>query len=523
MDKLYGINTEYFIGVSMNVTVVGGGTAGWITALMVYVYYYNRPKHESPLKMTVIESEEIGILGAGEGTTPQFPQFLHKTDINISEIIKNCGATVKHGINFSNWNGDGKDYFHNFGVNENLTEHDYGMQAYILGQKRKINDLSFIKKIVEDNKVSLSFKNDKYSYFKDPINSFDIFSNFALHFDARKLASFLKKIAISRGVNLVEGKIKDFKTNEFGYIKSVVLENDNEIKSDFVFDCSGFSRLVLGKKLNAEWISYEKNLPLDTAIPFFIPHDGNVSPRTDAIAMKNGWVWKIPVEGRYGCGYVFDSDYTNQDEALKEAEEYFGIKLESPKTFKFKPGSFKQTLIKNCMAVGLSQSFVEPLEATSIMISINNLNDFLENDGMNSFFIEIFSKNFNRRCLSRNEEVVEFLVLHYMTKRNDSNFWKEFRQKNEIPDSVLEKIELTNHLLSIDIEQNRSLVFQKYSWIEVCDGLDLINNDIYLRNLYKIFENRNMNVTIEALIRNQNNVAYNCLTHKDFLEYMRKY
>jgi tryptophan halogenase len=511
MDKLYGIDTEYFIGNNMkDIIVLGGGTAGWITALLTKHYYPGA-------KITLVESEEIGILGAGEGTTPHIITLLDKIKIPYSDLVKNCKSTIKHGINFVNWNGDGKSFFHSFGVSEQLDEFTNFISHKLLSESLKVNSSSFSRKLTDTNKVGFTYKNNFRTAYDNPLGSFQQIAGWACHFDARELARFLRKVAESRDIKRIDGKLKSFGSDDNGNITKINLEDGTTLAVDFIFDCSGFSRLILGKHFNTEWKSYSDHLPMNKAVPFFIEHDGDTSPQTDAIAMKYGWIWRIPVEGRYGCGYVFDSSYIDEEKALKEASDYFDKPLTSPKTFSFSPGTFKETLVKNCMAVGLAQSFVEPLEATSIWISYLNLDDFLQCNGIFLFEKDFFQKTFNRRCYERNDEVLEFLYLHYLTKRDDSEFWKEFREKNPMLDIVKHRIEMINH--GLDPE---SKYFVKKSWYEVCDGLGLIQPD-YFQNLFEHVDKDMVEMNRKSLNRNQKNMLKACLAHKDFLYYLKNF
>lgn len=493
-----------------NIVILGGGTAGWITALFARQVYPTS-------NVTLIESEEIGILGAGEGTTPHIVNLLDILKIPFSDLVRDCKATIKHGINFVNWNGDGKSFFHSFGVNSNLDEFGNNVLNKVFAEELKTNSLCFSRKLCENNKVGFTYRNNYKAAFENPILSFDPMTTWACHFDARQLAVFLRNTAESRDVKRIDGKLKSVETDAFGEITKINLDNSISVNVDFIFDCSGFARLLLGKHYGTEWKSYSDHLPMDTAVPFFIEHDGNVAPQTDAIAMKYGWIWRIPVEGRYGCGYVFDSSYIDEEKALNEAKEYFGKELTSPKTFRFKPGTYKDTLVKNCMAVGLAQSFVEPLEATSIWISYLNLKDFFDSNGLFVHRKEVFQKSFNNRCLKRNDEVLEFLHLHYLTKRNDSEFWKEFREKNQMVETIPEKIELVNHNLQMNCEY-----FVKRSWMEVCDGLELIRPDYY-SEIYKHLDTETIENNRKSLMRNQKNMLKSCVTHKDFLEYLKMF
>ena len=462
-----------------NVVILGGGTAGWITALTL-------ERHFPDNKYTVIESEEIGILGAGEGTTPDFIKLLNLLEIDITEIIKYCDGTFKLGITFTDWNGDHESYFHSFGNCyfgdlEHEVKHLYN---YCVGNGIPIQNYLIGHNLVNQAKIPL--------YMNNTSQLLECHSLFALHFNARKLALYLRKLAEFRGISRIEGKMVDVKNNRRGEIDHLVLESGETIKGNFFFDCSGFARLLIGKHYKTEWISYTDRLPLDTALPFFIQHDNkDIKPHTEAIAMKHGWCWKIPVKDRYGCGYVFDSKYITQEQAVEEIKEYFGENIDiNPRSFKFNAGMYRDTIVKNCMAVGLSQSFVEPLEATSIWAFCINLRQFCTYNMLDNR-TEQLVRMFNESARRINDQIVNFLYLHYLTKRSDSNFWKEFREKNHCPEDISEFLQLWNDYgLVADIDMHdmtaasRQInIFSKESWLQVSNGLGLLNTEIFKKTI----------------------------------------
>jgi tryptophan halogenase len=377
----------------MKYTILGGGTAGWLTALFINKHYPNDD-------VTVIASSEIGILGAGEGTTPHFITFLNQLGIDEKDIYENCKATIKTGIKFTNWNGEGDEYYHNFNC---------------IGP-----DLH------------------------------------ALHFDASLLAKYFQSLAISRGVKLIDDEVVDIKCKENKDVESFILKSGNVEHTDFVFDCSGFRRLIIGGLYKSEWIEY--NMPCKRAIPFFLPNDNTNLPQyTESVAMKYGWIWKIPVQGRYGCGYVFDCTKTTDEEAKQEIRDYLGHDFVSPKTFNFNAGSYKDVWINNCLGVGLSSGFIEPLEATSIWIQIVTLNTFIECVGNKD--------KLNHDMKEMNEDILGFLYYHYMTKRTDSEFWSEFQKDNKMPEKL--KMRLENKLIT-----NNFNMFTGESWQTIKEGIN---------------------------------------------------
>lgn len=499
------------------VVILGGGTAGWLTALLVQKIY-------SDYEIVLVESESIGILGAGEGTVPHFVDVLDFLQIPIYQIVKECSGTFKLGINFENWNGDGRSFFHGFLSSPQLSEirtmNDINiwMHAYEVDS----DEYKFTKKLAERGFSSYVKEESADKVPKDVFNLKQL-TNFGMHFDAKKLASFLARTAIFRGVTRKEGILKSVSNNDAGEISSIELESGEKIDLDFIFDCSGFARLLIGKHFKDKWVSYKKHLPMKAAVPFFIPYEGNVKPQTDAIAMKYGWIWKIPVQGRYGCGYVYDSDYITKEQALEEAEQYFGHALESPKHFTFDPGSFENTVIKNCMAVGLSQSFVEPLEATSIWVQSENLIDFLMEDGINNTS-DFVRNEINFRARRRNETVMDFLSLHYMTKRTDSQFWIDQKNKEISPtvQTILSFLENCPRLM-----QPTSMGFSQFSihsYYTIALGLRLLDNKRLLNTIENLKLFNGYESQVQKLFSEQEAAEkFMPLTHLELITDMKNY
>ena len=492
------------------VVILGGGTAGWLTALLVKRAY-------ADCEVTVIESEEIGILGAGEGTVPDFVQVLQYLQIPVEDIIKHCDGTLKLGIQFENWNGDGKSYFHEFAA---PVENDFNYWHALydtISQSQDIGDLQLGYQLAKQNLSPVLIDN-----WRGHISTV---CPFALHFNARRLAKFLREVAEKRDIQRVEGRMTSVISAENGDIQSLRLDGDRDLSGDFFFDCSGFARLLIGQHYGVKWISYRDHLPMDTALPFFLPHDNDVAPQTTATAMSSGWVWKTPVRDRYGCGYVFDSRYITEEQALRELEQAIQQPIDSPKTFRFNAGGFEHSLVNNCMAVGLSQSFIEPLEATSIWVACLNLNTFLVNNLLNlrtPRAVELF----NNKARERNQTVVDFLYQHYLTKRQDSTFWREFREVNKPVQSVLDLIE---HWRDYGIVARQALMsppphgstafdlFHVISWLQVSAGLGHLEPAAFER-LKHSFDDTGQTKIIAQHIRHTTSQA---LSHQALLQRLR--
>jgi tryptophan halogenase len=331
------------------------------------------------------------------------------------------------------------------------------------------NDVPFIKKQEENNKN-----------FRD----FDIYNRFSIHFDARLFAMFLSKVGISRGIKVIDANVTSFETDDSDNITKVNLDREEPIDCDFIFDCSGLHRLVIGKHYKSKWISFSKHLPAKKAIPFFLDIDKeSIEPYTDSIAMEYGWMWKIPLQHRYGCGYVFDSDFITDDQAKEEVENFLGQKIVSPRTFSFNPGHYEKIWNKNSIAVGLSSGFVEPLEATSIMQQMHSLKfifspikDIFE---MDIDHVEKVNREYTKDC----NEVLNIIYLHYMTDKTNTEFWKNFTVNNEMPESLKKDIEEVNAYTHVEGKNN---FFKSRSYYAIMDGNNIIDRTL----LKKIYEEK---------------------------------
>ena len=507
------------------ILVLGGGSAGWITSLLVREFY---PEFD----ITVVESKEIGILGAGEGTVPHFVHMLDFLRIPVSSVVRECSATIKIGIKFSNWNGDGTSYFHDFIARDELEEWIFDdayrynkLTSYLIGKGVHLDSVNFYSKLADQWKVPFVLNDPKetdLSSYLDSISAVQPLGNFALHFDAHLLTKFLSNVAQThRNIKHIEGKYINALTDEQGLVSGIQLESGQQVDCDFIFDCSGFARLLMGKHFKQKWIDYKQHLPLDKAIPFFLPHDGiNFPPYTEAIAMKYGWMWKIPVQNRYGCGYVFDSSYIDESEAKKEVEELIGEEIDVPRTLPFEPGSFENILVKNCYGVGLSHHFVEPLEATSIWIFTKNLINFLRSDAIFHLNPEVtdFVNNHSRVIV---ETVPEFLYLHYLTERNDSPFWLEFRKKTKMMDSLIRKQKIWQTMPLFDADTVQLQMFTAPSWISVGDGVRFFNREAF-RNLSSHWDKQQLEQGSVLLNKRHEKTSPSCMLHGDLLRFLKQ-
>jgi hypothetical protein len=414
----------------MKITIVGGGTAGWLAA------YYILSAQPIAHEITVIESSQLGIIGAGEGATGLFTNVLNgqffQQKINLEDFINFTEATNKIGIKFVNWSAKGNDFFSPLdGTDSAISTNDY-IFKYVLSKFGN-------EKIHLASRLGVDFHTGKNFEKID-----------ALHFNAHKVGQYFKNICSQQGVKCIDAIVNDVTRNSItGDIESLIITNGIKIDGDFFIDCSGFNR-VLMKKLDVEWVSFKKSLPLNSAMPFILEYRPNdiIAPCTTATALSSGWMWDIPLQNRRGCGYVYNDQFISADDAKKELE----LKLKRPivpiKTISFDPGRAETFWKHNVISLGLASSFVEPLQATSIHTTIAQIilfvNDFLLPD-KSLVNIEENKKSYNRRISEMYDITLDFISLHYQGGRVDTPFWRWVRDEKIVSPYVTDLIERSKH------------------------------------------------------------------------------
>ena len=408
----------------MNIVIAGGGTAGWLAALLISKTQPN--KHN----ITVVASSKLGIIGAGENATGLFKDILNgvffEIDVDIEDFMKKTEATYKNGILNVNWTKDGSDYFTPLGCSSSWMGTD---------------DVAF--------KYGLAYHKEKMHMFSDSgyLHEVGIWEKDlqSFHFNSVKAGEYLKDICTKDGVTLIDSIISDIELDSNENIVSLSLENGQRVVGDFFIDATGFSRLLM-KKLNVGWKSYKEFLPVDRAIPFFLNDPELMSRRyTTATALSSGWMWHVPLQTRVGAGYTYDSNFLSEEEAIAEVETYLGYKVNPIKVIKFDAGRTDITWKNNCLAVGLSQSFVEPLEATSIHTTITQLiifvNDFLS-PRKEDTLLDVYRNTFNKTCITMNDATCDFISLHYQGGRTDTPFWSHMTNNNVITEAAKNIVEI---------------------------------------------------------------------------------
>jgi len=451
-------------------TIVGGGTAGLVSAIIL--------KQRLNCDVTVIKSDKIGIIGVGEGSTEHWDDFMAVAGINFNELIKEADCTVKLGVYFEGWTKE--PYFHNVtDFSKIQTGQQQSAVSFMYLQNKpqvELTDKHALENLVENIEG------------RSPTRQY--------HFNTFKLNEYLVKFARQKDIEIIEDEIVDVSINDKGIEK--IQGHKSVYYSDFWIDSTGFNKILINK-LGAEWQSYEKYLKLNHAIAFQTEDTDEYTPYTLAKAMKYGWLWRIPVQGRWGNGYIFDDKYINSEEAKKEVESLYGHDIQIGKDIKFSPGALKNPWIKNCMAVGLSANFVEPLEATSIGTSINQLFLFLHNWIPNFNTDEI--NDFNNKMDSIMNNVRDFVCLHYLVDRNDTDFWKDIK-KTPIPDTLKTNLKKWSRRLPIaeDFSETNFILFKEHNFASVLYGLKYYDRDQVKSEYNKL--NKHLRIQNEESVKN---------------------
>ena len=412
--------------------ILGGGTAGWLSALLMNKRY-------PEVHIELLESEEIGILGAGESTLFSFKSALQELKIDEFDFIKNTKATFKMGSRYDGWNGD-SDYHYStthwwhpsinpesYGGNHA----DYHTYLYANGIDTKTRGMS---------KIALAEKSP-YALINGQIEKIN---DYTFHINAKLTAQYFRKLAEDRGIVRHEGKA--IKINGENFIESVEDDKGRTHTFDFIFDCSGFARLIIGKHFNTKWLDYTKSFSVDSAIPFFIPNEGEeIPPYSRSIAMDYGWRFKIPTQDRYGSGYIFDSTLIDVDQAKKELVEKVGHDVEILKHFKFKAGLYEKVWRGNCIAFCLSGGFLEPMTASNITSLVTQM-DFI---GQKLFTNdETFKEDFNKHTIEMYDTFSRWIFLHYAGQKGGTEFWEKVKRPESTPkgySSTLEECLVKNN------------------------------------------------------------------------------
>ncbi len=479
------------------VVIVGGGTAGWMAASGL------AKSLGGTIDITLVESDEIGTVGVGEAVIPVIKSFHALLDLDEKTFINAVNGTYKLGIEFENWGRLGESYFHPFGspgVEAWAAQfHHYWLKARGQGETHPLRTFSLEASMAMAGRFTLNSEpQPQYAY----------------HFDASLYAKLLRKLAEAHGVKRVEGKVVDVDLNgESGFIQSVQLESGEQIVGDLFIDCSGFRGLLIQQALKTEWEDWSHWLRNNSAVAVQTESVSPPAPYTRSTARTSGWQWNIPLQNRVGNGLVYSSDYLSDDEAKRALlNNIEGEPITDPRTIKFRTGRRSQQWVKNCVAVGLSSGFLEPLESTSIHLIQNSVLRLVRMfPAMEIDPAEV--RQFNNETTAEIKNIRNFIILHYkVNQRSDSKYWVDCREM-AIPDSLAHKIALFESNARAVRENNE--MFRECSWAAVMLGQGIVPTGYhpFVDNL----SDQQLRELMVEVTTNVNRIVGSSPSHRDFL------
>src|SRR5580704_9927931 len=458
------------------ILIVGGGTAGWMTALILA-----RTLIEQGVEITLVESPTVGIIGVGEGSTPWLRGFFDSLDIEEAEWMPECHATYKCGITFDGWSTKPghASYFHPFAsMLDNLT-----MTQFVHNTDARIRGADVC---ADPDRFFIAARLARKHLAPKPAEHFPFDIWHGYHFDAVLLGQFLHKKALQRGVRYETAHVTHANLDEQGAIASVSTREGATIGADLFIDCTGFAGLLINQALNTPFVSFSENLFNDAAVAMPTPIGDTIPCETVSTAMKHGWAWKIPLTERFGNGYVYSSQFCSADQAETELRERLGL-LDSDtpaRHLKMRIGRVTKHWNKNCLAVGLSQGFIEPREATAlhfIQQTAAGFVEFLEQGDLS----EAAHDRFNQRVNAHFEGTRDYIVTHYKTNtRRDTEYWRANAENLNLSDDLKKLLSAWMEGKSIAPGVRQQVIGKGYpvfSWYSILAGMGIFPDPDDLR------------------------------------------
>jgi tryptophan halogenase len=448
-----------------HIVIVGGGTAGWMTAALLV-----RRLPVADYRVTLIESDEIGTVGVGEATLPHIKLFNDMLGLDEAAFMRATKASFKLGIEFRDWDRPGDRYIHPFGAFGEpwggVEFQHHWLRARAAGHPvAPLGAYSFAVSAAQANVFDLP---------DGDAESIRSTYSYAYHFDAGLYAAFLRDWATARGVTRIEGQVLDIaRDTASGDLTSLTLKAGTMIAGDLFVDCTGFRSLLLAGQFEAPWEDWTRWLPCDRALAVPSAHSDDFHPYTRSTARTAGWQWRIPLQHRVGNGYIFSSQFIEVDDARDALlANLDGAPLAEPRLLRFAPGRRERSWIGNCVGVGLASGFLEPLESTSIYliqaaaIDLANLMPRAESKG--APFDPALAAEFNRLTTMQYERVRDFLILHYIANRREGEPLWDYLRQMPIPDSLAHKLALFRARGALPNYQYG--LFARDSWLSVLVG-----------------------------------------------------
>lgn len=445
------------------ITIVGGGTAGWMTAALLSKLFTRG------FQIQLVESDEIGTIGVGEATIPAIRTFLGLAGIDEFEMMRATQSTYKLGIEFVDWRAHGSSYIHGFGkIGQDLLwlhPHQFWLKYAPLGLAKHFDHYALNCVAARKNRFAHPDARNPSSPAAD--------IDYAFHMDASLFAAFLRRQSEARGVRRIEGRIIATRLRgEDGFVEAVELPDGRQVGGDLFVDCSGMRALLLGEALGIGFEDWSHWLPCDRALAVPCASIAPLTPYTRSTARTAGWQWRIPLQHRIGNGHVYASAYLGDDEAAEQLlSSLDGPALADPRPIRFRPGKRHRAWEKNVVALGLASGFLEPLESTSIHLiqtAILRLVALFPGADMR----DADRNEYNRQTDFEFRDVRDFIIAHYkVTERADTPFWRYVRGM-DVPDSLAERLELFRASARFFV-RGKAELFREESWAQVLIGQGL--------------------------------------------------
>jgi tryptophan 7-halogenase len=449
-------------GAIRRIVIVGGGTAGWMTAAAL-----SRFLGGSERRIVLVESDAIGIVGVGEGTIPPILEFNLQLGLDEAAFLRETHATYKLGIEFVDWTTPGERYFHQFGqIGRPLN----GVPFHQLWLDNRADPS--VGALADYSMSAVAAARHRFGHpSSDPADPLSQIA-YAFHFDASEYGQFLRRFAEARGAERVEGRIVGVEQDgESGHVTALRLDDERTVRGDLFIDCSGFRSLLLGDTLGVQFEDWSHWLPCDRAVTVSSARTAPLLPYTRTSAHPAGWQWRIPLQHRTGNGHVYCSSAMDDDEAERLLLETLDSDaLAEPRRLKFKPGRRSKAWEANVIAIGLSSGFLEPLESTSIHLiqhGIQKLLSLFPGNEINP----VERDEYNRHMVASYEPIRDFIILHYHANRRSEPFWEQLRAMS-VPDTLAHKIALFREHGRV-FRYNEEL-FDVPSWVAVMLGQGII-------------------------------------------------
>ncbi|RBP48728.1 tryptophan halogenase family protein [Arenicella xantha] len=430
-----------------NIVIVGGGTAGWLTAGILASHYSDDP--DTGLTISLVESPDVATIGVGEGTWPSMRTTLQKIGISETEFMRACDVSLKQGSRFNSWVTGANDYYyHPFSMPQGYSE--FNLVPFWQTVREQV---SFTDAVSPQGQ--LADRGLAPKQISTPEYAFQV--NYGYHLDAGKFAEFLRRHCTEKlGVKHISDHVQTVHTHPNGDINGVHTSQHGLVTGDLFVDCTGFNGLLIDKHYEIPFNSVADTLFNDRALAVHVPYQRDNEPIASATlstAQSAGWIWDIGLPSRRGVGHVYSSEFTSDEAAEVELRQYLEALVGrrqahelTVRKIQFKPGHRASFWHRNCVAIGLSAGFVEPLEASALVLVEYAANMLAEQLPANRDVMDITAKRFNHKFAYRWQQIIEFLKLHYvLNQRDDAAYWQAHRHQDSVPDSLREKLKVWRH------------------------------------------------------------------------------